>query len=152
MESKSELNPIPIPAEAKRLQETREGKTGWKEWGPYLSERAWGTVREDYSANGDHRDLVLEGGDTAIFSDMGLINEIYAPEIGFVPIGDRYTMGAKTAALACKRFFDFELVVLEGAGSPAEINLASIDLTNARAARQARRVVQQCLGRSHLDQ
>jgi L-ascorbate metabolism protein UlaG (beta-lactamase superfamily) len=50
-------------------------------------------------------------GDTAIFSDMGLINEIYAPEIGFVPIGDRYTMGAKTAALACQRFFDFELIV-----------------------------------------
>ena len=47
----------------------------------------------------------------AIFSDMGLINEIYRPQIGFVPIGDRYTMGAKTAALACKRFFEFELIV-----------------------------------------
>ena len=54
---------------------------------------------------------VYHMGDTAIFSDMGLINEIYAPEIGFVPIGDRYTMGAKTAALACKRFFQFELIV-----------------------------------------
>ena len=54
---------------------------------------------------------VYHMGDTAIFSDMGLINELYAPEIGFVPIGDRYTMGARTAALACKRFFDFELVV-----------------------------------------
>jgi L-ascorbate metabolism protein UlaG (beta-lactamase superfamily) len=54
---------------------------------------------------------VYHMGDTAIFSDMGLINEIYRPEIGFVPIGDRYTMGARTAALACKRFFDFELVV-----------------------------------------
>jgi L-ascorbate metabolism protein UlaG (beta-lactamase superfamily) len=50
-------------------------------------------------------------GDTAIFSDMALINEIYAPQIGFVPIGDRYTMGSRTAALACKRFFDFELIV-----------------------------------------
>jgi len=54
---------------------------------------------------------VYHMGDTAIFSDMGLINEIYRPEIGFVPIGDRYTMGAKTAALACKRFFQFELIV-----------------------------------------
>jgi L-ascorbate metabolism protein UlaG (beta-lactamase superfamily) len=54
---------------------------------------------------------VYHMGDTAIFADMGLINEIYAPEIGFVPIGDRYTMGAKTAALACQRFFDFELIV-----------------------------------------
>ena len=41
-----------ITAEEKRLQETREGKVDWKEWGPYLSERAWGTVREDYSPNG----------------------------------------------------------------------------------------------------
>src|SRR5438045_2972899 len=36
-----------------RLQEYREHKMDWKSWGPYLSERAWGTVREDYSANGD---------------------------------------------------------------------------------------------------
>ena len=54
---------------------------------------------------------VYHMGDTAIFSDMGLIADIYAPKIGFVPIGDRYTMGAKTAALACKRFFDFDLIV-----------------------------------------
>jgi len=38
--------------ENKRLQEAREGKA-WKKWGPYLSERQWGTVREDYSPNGD---------------------------------------------------------------------------------------------------
>jgi hypothetical protein len=38
--------------EDKRLRETKAGKTNWKQWGPYLSERAWGTVREDYSANG----------------------------------------------------------------------------------------------------
>jgi len=50
-------------------------------------------------------------GDTDIFSDMGLIGEIYKPAIGFVPIGDRYTMGARTAALACKRFFRFEVIV-----------------------------------------
>jgi hypothetical protein len=39
--------------EEKRLQETTEGQASWKEWGPYLSDRAWGTVREDYSSNGD---------------------------------------------------------------------------------------------------
>ena len=39
--------------EAQRLQEAREKNVPWKRWGPYLSERAWGTVREDYSANGD---------------------------------------------------------------------------------------------------
>jgi hypothetical protein len=36
-----------------RLQEDREGRAAWKKWGPYLSERQWGTVREDYSSNGD---------------------------------------------------------------------------------------------------
>ena len=40
-------------AEQTRLQEDREGRAAWKKWGPYLSERQWGTVREDYSANGD---------------------------------------------------------------------------------------------------
>src|ERR1051325_3505066 len=35
-----------------RLQESTDRKKHWKRWGPYLSERAWGTVREDYSANG----------------------------------------------------------------------------------------------------
>jgi hypothetical protein len=38
-------------AEAARLVESKSG-TPWKEWGPYLSERQWGTVREDYSADG----------------------------------------------------------------------------------------------------
>jgi len=39
--------------ETKRLAETTAGKARWKMWGPYLSERQWGTVREDYSPNGD---------------------------------------------------------------------------------------------------
>ena len=43
----------PAIAEAQRLAEAREQKSPWKKWGPYLSERQWGTVREDYSDNGD---------------------------------------------------------------------------------------------------
>jgi hypothetical protein len=39
-------------AEARRLDESRTRAAHWKRWGPYLSERAWGTVREDYSADG----------------------------------------------------------------------------------------------------
>ncbi len=39
-------------AEHERLAESRSRETHWKRWGPYLSERAWGTVREDYSADG----------------------------------------------------------------------------------------------------
>lgn len=50
-------------------------------------------------------------GDTGLFSDMKLINELYQPKIGFVPIGDRFTMGARTAAYACNNFLDFETVV-----------------------------------------
>ena len=38
--------------EDRRLHETKIGEANWKQWGPYLAERAWGTVREDYSANG----------------------------------------------------------------------------------------------------
>jgi hypothetical protein len=39
--------------EHERLQEARESNVPWRKWGPYLSERQWGTVREDYSDNGD---------------------------------------------------------------------------------------------------
>jgi len=39
-------------AEEKRLEESRKRKVHWKRWGPYLSERQWGTVREDYSPYG----------------------------------------------------------------------------------------------------
>src|SRR5688572_2163013 len=39
--------------EQERLEGARNPKTPWKKWGPYLSERQWGTVREDYSDNGD---------------------------------------------------------------------------------------------------
>src|SRR4029450_4013028 len=39
--------------EKQRLEATRTGSKPWKKWGPYLSERQWGTVREDYSGNGD---------------------------------------------------------------------------------------------------
>jgi len=50
-------------------------------------------------------------GDTDIFGDMALINEIYKPSVGIVSIGDRFTMGGKVAAMACKRFFNFETII-----------------------------------------
>src|SRR5437879_2599198 len=50
-------SPIPHPfvanAERLRLVADREGREHWRHWGPYLSDRQWGTVREDYSAAGD---------------------------------------------------------------------------------------------------
>ncbi len=42
-----------MTAEEQRLHDSRDRKSHWKRWGPYLSERAWGTVREDYSPGGD---------------------------------------------------------------------------------------------------
>jgi hypothetical protein len=42
-----------VNAERKRLVEVPRGRSPWRAWGPYLSERAWGTVREDYSATGE---------------------------------------------------------------------------------------------------
>ena len=45
-------DPPSLTAEEQRLREAREG-VGWRAWGPYLSERQWGTVREDYSENED---------------------------------------------------------------------------------------------------
>ena len=41
-----------VTAEARRLDESRARTKHWKRWGPYLSERSWGTVREDYSPHG----------------------------------------------------------------------------------------------------
>jgi hypothetical protein len=42
-----------MSAESDRLEEARSQKIPWRKWGPYLSERQWGTVREDYSDSGD---------------------------------------------------------------------------------------------------
>ena len=49
---KRSLTKRTMTAEEQRLQEDRSRKANWKRWGPYLSERQWGTVREDYSAYG----------------------------------------------------------------------------------------------------
>ena len=54
---------------------------------------------------------VYHMGDTDIFSDMALINEIHEPQVAMVPIGDRFTMSPKTAALAVKRFFKLKSVI-----------------------------------------
>ncbi|MDA4831527.1 metal-dependent hydrolase, partial [Enterobacter hormaechei] len=64
------------------------------------------------SANGvvlhfDNEPTLYHMGDTDIFSDMALVNELHQPEIGIVPIGDRFTMGGAVAALATQRYFKF---------------------------------------------
>jgi len=47
------MDPVVDVTEQKRLNDAREAHIPWKKWGPYLSERQWGTVREDYSDNGN---------------------------------------------------------------------------------------------------
>ena len=54
---------------------------------------------------------VYHMGDTAIFGDMELINELYEPTVGIVPVGDRFTKGGKVAAYACREFFDFDIAI-----------------------------------------
>src|SRR5437763_6015590 len=44
---------VTMDAERARIAETRRGSRAWRLWGPYVAQRAWGTVREDYSADGD---------------------------------------------------------------------------------------------------
>lgn len=50
-------------------------------------------------------------GDTDIFGDMALINELHEPKVAFVPVGDRFTMGGAVAALACQRFFKLDTAI-----------------------------------------
>ena len=53
--SQKKSSPLPYVevTEQKRLNTAREQGVPWKKWGPYLSERQWGTVREDYSSDGN---------------------------------------------------------------------------------------------------
>ncbi len=60
---------------------------------------------------------VYHMGDTDIFGDMALVQELHQPQIGIVPIGDRFTMGGAVAALACRRFFKFETIIPAHFGS-----------------------------------
>jgi L-ascorbate metabolism protein UlaG (beta-lactamase superfamily) len=62
----------------------------------YLGEPAGFVVRLE---NGQ---TIYFAGDTSLFGDMKLIGELYKPDIAFLPIGDRFTMGPDTAALAAR--------------------------------------------------
>jgi L-ascorbate metabolism protein UlaG (beta-lactamase superfamily) len=62
----------------------------------YLGEPAGFVVKIE---NGQ---TIYFAGDTALFSDMKLIGELYGPDIAFLPIGDRFTMGPDTAAMAAR--------------------------------------------------
>lgn len=50
-------------------------------------------------------------GDTDVFSDMALYEELHSPKIGIVPIGGHFTMDATRAAFACEKFFSFQTII-----------------------------------------
>lgn len=55
--------------------------------------------------------VIYHAGDTCIFGDMALIDELDQPTIGLIPIGGRFTMDAKAAAFACREFFNFQHII-----------------------------------------
>lgn len=55
--------------------------------------------------------VVYHMGDTEMFGGMALIAELHQPTVGIVPIGDRFTMGARSAAFTCRKFFNFKTVL-----------------------------------------
>lgn len=68
------------------------------------------------SANGlvfhfENAPTLYHMGDTDIFSDMQLIEDLHGPEIGIVPIGDFFTMGGAVAALACRRYLKLKTAI-----------------------------------------
>jgi len=70
--------------EHERLREVSEGVPHWRRWGPYVSERSWGTVREDYSANGAAWDYLTH--------DMARSKAYRWGEDGLAGICDRYQL------------------------------------------------------------
>ncbi len=56
-------------------------------------------------------ETIYVAGDTDVHSDMALVQELHAPDIGILPIGGHFTMDAARAAFACRRFFDFRAVI-----------------------------------------
>lgn len=54
---------------------------------------------------------VYHAGDTGLFSDMQLIQRVFKPDIGLIPIGDRFTMDPEQAAIACNEFLDLKLIL-----------------------------------------
>ncbi len=79
------------PAEKQRLQEMKERRIDWHRWGPYLSERSWGTVREDYSASGDAWSYLTH--------DMARSKAYRWGEDGLAGISDRYQLLCFSLAL-----------------------------------------------------
>ena len=101
-----------------------------------------------YILRQDGMPTIYFAGDTALFSDMKLIQELYKPEIGFLPVGDHYTMGPDTAAIAARWLGVRKVVPMHYGtfpalrGTPAELrehlagtNIEILDLEPGETAR-----------------
>lgn len=62
---------------------------------------------------------IYHAGDTNVFGDMGIIRELYAPQIAMLPIGDHYTMGPREAAYACNLLKPSTVIPMHFATFPA---------------------------------
>jgi L-ascorbate metabolism protein UlaG (beta-lactamase superfamily) len=78
---------------------------------------------------------VYHAGDTAVFSDMKLIGELYNPELALLPIGDFYTMGPREAALAIRMLGAMHVIPMHFAtfpvltGTPDELKRLTQDIS-----------------------
>src|SRR5579863_1528209 len=77
-------SPVGLTEEGRRLLETQGKPLRWRRWGPYVSERSWGTVREDYSPNGAAWDFLSH--------DMARSKAYRWGEDGLAAICDRYQL------------------------------------------------------------
>ena len=66
--------------EEKRLREATERRAHWKRCGPYLSERAWGTVREDYSPGGTAWDYLPQFIDSLLSRNTLAVEALRQPQ------------------------------------------------------------------------
>jgi len=93
----------------------------------------------------DHKDAptIFHFGDTEVFADMALIEELYKPRIGLIPVGDRFTMSGETAAMAVQRYFNFDTVVPMHYGTFPIIDQTPERFVNAMKGARAKIVVAQ---------
>src|SRR5213075_1585266 len=80
-----------MTSEKIRLEETRGKHAHWRRWGPYLAERAWGTVREDYSEDGEAWD--------SFGHDQARSKAYRWGEDGLAGVSDRYQLLCLALAL-----------------------------------------------------
>ena len=99
-QARSEAKPT---AEEIRLEEDRLGHLPWRRWGPYLSERSWGTVREDYSPDGSAW--------TYLTHDQARSKAYRWGEDGLAGLSDRYQLLAAGRILREQRLQKLEDVI-----------------------------------------